>query len=48
MPEDIQNAIKAVKHEIMNGTIRQEDIEERCKKILAAKYWTGLGRLQVR
>jgi beta-N-acetylhexosaminidase len=43
MPEDIQNAIKAVKREILNGTIRQEDIDNRCKKILAAKYWTGLG-----
>ena len=43
MPEDIQNAIKAIKREIVNGTIRQEDIDNRCKKILAAKYWTGLG-----
>jgi beta-N-acetylhexosaminidase len=43
MPEDIHNALKAIKREIVNGTIRQEDIDNRCKKILAAKYWTGLG-----
>jgi CubicO group peptidase (beta-lactamase class C family) len=43
MPEDIQNAIKAIKREIVNGTIQQEDVDYRCRKVLAAKYWTGLG-----
>lgn len=43
MPEDIQNAIKAIKREVVKGTIQQEDIDNRCRKVLAAKYWAGLG-----
>ena len=42
MPEDIHSAIKTLKREIEKGKIRQEDIDARCRKILAAKYWAGL------
>jgi len=44
MPVDVHNAIKTIKHEVEKGNIRQEDIDARCKKILAAKYWTGLSQ----
>ena len=44
MPDDVHDAIKVIKREVEKGTIRQEDIENRCKKILAAKYWTGLNQ----
>jgi beta-N-acetylhexosaminidase len=46
MPEDIHNAINAIRREVEKGTIRQQDIENRCKKILSAKYWAGLNHFK--
>ena len=37
-------AIKAIQEAIRKGVIKQEEIDRRCKKVLAAKYWVGLNR----
>jgi beta-N-acetylhexosaminidase len=42
MPDNIHDAIKAIKRELDSGTIQKEEIENRCRKILTAKYWSGL------
>ena len=41
-PEDVQKAICEIELSIMKGDLTIEDIDRRCKKILAAKYWVGL------
>lgn len=42
--EDISKAIARIKREIRRGTISQEEIDARCKKVLALKHWTGLNK----
>jgi beta-N-acetylhexosaminidase len=42
MPPDPMKAIHAIKREIKKGTISEDEINRRCKKILAAKKWVGL------
>jgi len=42
MPEEIPKTISIIQKEIRKGRISQEEIDSRCKKILAAKYWAGL------
>ncbi len=37
-PESIKEAIKAIKKEVENGKITEEEIDSRCKKVLMAKY----------
>jgi beta-N-acetylhexosaminidase len=37
-------AIKAIQKAIKDGVISQKEIDRRCKKVLAAKYWVGLNR----
>ncbi|WP_223815996.1 glycoside hydrolase family 3 protein [Adhaeribacter rhizoryzae] len=37
-------AIKAIQEAIREGKISQAEIDRRCKKVLAAKYWVGLNR----
>src|SRR5690606_37485145 len=39
-------AIKEIKKAIEEEKISVEEIEERCKKILRAKYWCGLDKKQ--
>jgi beta-glucosidase-like glycosyl hydrolase/CubicO group peptidase (beta-lactamase class C family) len=46
MPSDVNKTISAVKREIRKGTISWQDIDARCKKILAAKKWAGLNKYQ--
>jgi len=46
MPEDVTQEIAAIKSAIANGTLRQADVDERCKKILRYKYALGLTTLQ--
>lgn len=41
--EDVPKAIEAIKKAIEDKEISQEEIDERCKKVLKAKYWSGLG-----
>jgi len=42
MPADVSKAIHEIRREIRRGTISRNDIDERCKRILAAKKWVGL------
>ncbi len=35
-------AIQAITQAIKDGVISQNEIDRRCKKVLAAKYWVGL------
>jgi beta-N-acetylhexosaminidase len=42
MPPDPAKAIHAIKREVKKGTISEDEINRRCKKILAAKKWVGL------
>ncbi len=42
MPKDLPLAIKKIKEAIASGTISQNDIDRRCKKILVAKQWMKL------
>lgn len=37
-PESVNDAILAIKKEVENGNITEEEINERCKKVLMAKY----------
>jgi beta-glucosidase-like glycosyl hydrolase/CubicO group peptidase (beta-lactamase class C family) len=41
-PSNLKKAIQAVKKAIQRNVITQELIDEKCKKILAAKYYCGL------
>lgn len=43
-PSDLTKAIEAIKEAIKNNEISQEIINQRCKKILAAKYYCGLSK----
>ncbi len=43
---DIEKAISAVKEAITKGEITEAAIEEKCRKILALKRWTGLQEYQ--
>ncbi|PKV76198.1 beta-glucosidase-like glycosyl hydrolase [Pontibacter ramchanderi] len=40
----VPKAIQAIQHAIAEGYITQEEIDRRCKKMLAAKAWVGLDR----
>lgn len=42
MPPDAVKAIQAIRREVRKGNISEDEIDRRCKKILAAKKWVGL------
>ncbi|MBN4051457.1 serine hydrolase, partial [bacterium AH-315-M05] len=44
--QDVPKAISEIKKAIERGDITQEEIDKRCKKILAAKEWMGLNNFQ--
>jgi len=44
MPEDIPDVIKDLARKVKNGRISRELINEKCRKVLAAKYWAGLNQ----
>ncbi len=44
--QNIESAIKKIKNAINNKLISEHTIKEKCKKILAAKYWLKLNRLK--
>lgn len=46
LSENSERAINMVLQAVKQGRISQEDIDQRVKKILAAKYWLGLDKLQ--
>ena len=43
-PDSIDEAIDAIEKGIAKGELSQADVDERCKKILRAKFWSGLSR----
>lgn len=43
---DIPKAMEAVKEAVGQGRIHQDLIDQKCKKILLAKYWLGLSQLK--
>ncbi|MBR7722211.1 glycoside hydrolase family 3 N-terminal domain-containing protein [Hymenobacter properus] len=40
--EDVPSALLRIREAVAAGTLRQEDLDLRVKKILRAKYWAGL------
>ena len=42
--EDVSRTISEVKKALKQGTISQKDIDEKCRKVLAIKYWAGLSK----
>ncbi|WP_018478576.1 glycoside hydrolase family 3 protein [Pontibacter roseus] len=40
----VPKAIRAIKEAIIRGELSQEEIDRRCKKMLAAKQWVGLDK----
>jgi len=46
MPQDISKAISRIKREVRQGNISWNEIEQRCKKVLALKQWVGLDNFQ--
>lgn len=45
-PENIEVAIREVTTAVQNGTVSRDLVEEKCRKILMAKYWFGLNHYQ--
>ncbi|MDX5437131.1 MAG: serine hydrolase, partial [Pontibacter sp.] len=43
---DVKTTIEEVKKAIANGEITQEEVDARCRKVLAAKQWLGLDNWQ--
>ncbi|MFN8241196.1 MAG: glycoside hydrolase family 3 N-terminal domain-containing protein [Bacteroidales bacterium] len=41
---DVKSAVKAITRAIQNGTLKMADIDLKCRKVLAAKYWSGLSK----
>jgi beta-N-acetylhexosaminidase len=44
--EDVPTAVDEIKKAIVKGLITQDEIDLRCKKILRAKYWCGLNKVE--
>lgn len=42
MPEDVHKSIKIIAKAVRRGEISREEIDERCRKVLEAKYQVGL------
>lgn len=42
--EDVPRAIAEIRNAVSEGKISQQEIDARCRKILAVKYWAGLHR----
>jgi len=40
--EDVPRAVSEIRNAIRQGLISQSEIDARCRKMLAVKYWTGL------
>lgn len=44
--EDVPRTIAEIRAAIQQRLITQDDIDQRCRKVLAAKYWVGLHEFQ--
>jgi beta-glucosidase-like glycosyl hydrolase/CubicO group peptidase (beta-lactamase class C family) len=45
LTENLPRAIEEIRLAIRQGRITQKEIDERCRKMLAVKYWVGLNKL---
>ncbi|RIJ42951.1 glycosyl hydrolase [Pontibacter oryzae] len=45
-PEDVPTAIDKISKAVQKGQITQDEIDQRVRKILHAKYWSGLNKYQ--
>ena len=46
LTEDVPKAIAEIRKAMREGFISQHEIDERCRKMLAVKYWVGLNHYQ--
>jgi beta-glucosidase-like glycosyl hydrolase/CubicO group peptidase (beta-lactamase class C family) len=46
LPADVPGSIEKIKESITNNNLTWEDIYQKCKKVLAAKYMYGLGNVK--
>ena len=46
LPKSVDEALKAIRKAIDAGELSQEEIDNRCRKILAYKFWAGLSEKQ--
>ena len=44
--ENVPEAINQIKIAISNGDITQEEVNDRCRKVLIKKYWMGLSKFK--
>lgn len=44
--QDVPGAIRKIKRAIRRGEISQQEVDQRARKILMAKYWAGLDQFQ--
>jgi beta-glucosidase-like glycosyl hydrolase/CubicO group peptidase (beta-lactamase class C family) len=44
--EDVERTISEVRKAIKQGMISQKEIDDKCRKMLAVKYWAGLNKFQ--
>ncbi|MFV0268505.1 MAG: glycoside hydrolase family 3 N-terminal domain-containing protein [Draconibacterium sp.] len=44
-PKDVEQTIAGIKNAVENGLLSQEEIDLKCRRVLAAKYWAGLNKL---
>jgi beta-glucosidase-like glycosyl hydrolase/CubicO group peptidase (beta-lactamase class C family) len=44
MPEEVPEVIKNLSKMVKNGKISRDVIDEKCRRVLAAKYWAGLSK----
>ncbi len=44
-PKDVEQTIAGIKKAVENGLLSQEEIDLKCRRVLAAKYWAGLNKL---
>lgn len=42
--EDVPRAIAEIRKAIAQGKLSQQEVDKRCRKMLAVKYWTGLAQ----
>ena len=42
MPGEVPGVIRSISKMVKRGRISQDEIDKRCRRILAAKYWAGL------
>ncbi|MCK3683115.1 glycoside hydrolase family 3 N-terminal domain-containing protein [Maribellus sp. YY47] len=45
-PKDVEKAIAGIKNAVESGFLSQNEIDIKCKKVLAAKYWAGLNQIK--